>query len=125
MTTLETISSQANFESRQTGPEREIAMQRGDRYLGLHRVLEEGYANRSRLTTALQYCQGSIEMASQVDAGREPYLLLEDGLNHGDYTLVEVYDNRIAYLDKPTERCWLDLKNGEVLVPSGTAVYWR
>ena len=125
MTTLENLASQASFESSQTGPERETAMQRGDPYVSLHRVLEEGFAPRSRLTTALQYCQGSTEMAIQVDAGREPYLLLEDGLQPGNYTLVEIYDNRIAYLDRPTERCWLDLKNGEVLVASGAAVYWR
>lgn len=117
----------ANPAPSRTEAERETAIERADYegFFSVQRVLEENPAMASRLTTALQYCQGGTEMTVHVDAGREPYLLLADGLNPGNYTPVAIYDNRIDYLDAPSNRCWLDLHCGEVLVDAGTAVYWR
>lgn len=80
--------------------------------------------NPNRLTTVLQYCQGTTEMAAQVDAGREPYLLIDDTFNPGFYAKLAIYDARVDFLEKDTGHCWLDLAKGEVLVPQDTAVYW-
>ncbi len=87
---------------------------------GVERLLKAG-----RITTVLEYCQAVEAMGAQVDKDREPFLLVDDFANPGEFVKVSIYDCRIKAVEARSGKCWIDVRSGELLVDADTAVYWK
>ncbi|MGN7104861.1 hypothetical protein ACTHR6_24835 [Ralstonia holmesii] len=79
----------------------------------------------ARVTTVQQYCEDDQRATSQIDGGREPYLLVEDPYNPGELRPVEIYDRRVDAVEPRTGLCWIHLSRGDALVKPDTLVYWK
>jgi hypothetical protein len=84
----------------------------------------ERIVSRGRTTTAVDFVSDGDLSGTQVDAGREPYLLIEDLFNLGCFNTVPVYDNQPRQ-EKRTGLCGLVLHRGDVLVRPDTLIYWK
>lgn len=73
----------------------------------------------------MDYCQSGVSSNAQVDKGREPHLLIPDIYNPGEFHVKPIYDSRIDWLDSSSDKCWIDVPAGEMLVDGNTAVYWK
>ena len=92
----------------------------GTKGIGLERL-----QNSERLLTVLDYCQLGVLSGAQVDKGREPHLLVPDLYNPDEFRAEPIYDSRVDWHESRTDKCWIDVHAGELLVDSSTAVYWR
>lgn len=79
---------------------------------------------RGRTTTASDLVLNGDLSGAQVDAGREPHLLVEDPYNVGLFNTAPVYDN-FPGQEKRSGMCALVLHSGDVLVPADTLIYWK
>jgi hypothetical protein len=79
----------------------------------------------SRVTTVLDYCTDAKVAGDHIDAGNEPYLLVRDVLNQGEYLTIPIYDRRIEAIEARTGLCWIHLSRGDALVKPDTLVYWK
>jgi len=77
-----------------------------------------------RTTTANDYVTLGEPSGAHVDAGRSPYLLVEDTLNPGSFSTIAVHDC-FTDLDNRGTRCVLVLHAGEALLPTDTLIYWK
>lgn len=78
-----------------------------------------------RITTVGDYCAMGTEMEHQVNKDREPYLLVEDEYNRGQFIPMPIYDCRVDAFEPNSNKCWIDVHAGELLVDVNTAVYWK
>ncbi|WP_274644065.1 hypothetical protein [Pseudomonas serbica] len=84
----------------------------------------KGITSSGRTTTAADYVAGGKLSGTQIDGGREPFLLFEDILNEGEFNTIPVHDSFLER-EKRTGKCVLVLHRGEVLVPADTLIYWK
>lgn len=89
-------------------------------FAGVQRLITAG-----RITTVFDYCQSGEVMGAQVDKDREPFLLVEDFSNPGEFATVSIHDCRIDAVEKRSGKCWITVHSGELLVDVDTAVYWK
>lgn len=80
--------------------------------------------SRGRTTTAADFVLDGDLSGAQIDAGREPHLLVEDPYNDGSFNTVAIHDNHPGQ-EMRTGRCVLVLHRGDVLVPADTLIYWK
>lgn len=73
----------------------------------------------------LDYCNNGPESSVQACAGREPFFLIEDGFNQGEYLPVQIYDTRVGAIEQNSKLCWVMLSKGEVLLDPNTLVFWK
>lgn len=83
------------------------------------------FANHARVTSLADYCADTPTAGAQVDAGREPHLLVADVWNPGCFNAVPIYDSRIDPFEAKSNRCWIDIHQGETLMPIDTLVFWK
>lgn len=96
------------------------AVQADAKGVGLERL-----QGSERLLNVRDYCQMGPLSVAQVNKDREPHLLIPDPYNPGEFTTEPIYDSRVEWSEDRTGLCWIDIHRGELLVSSGTAVYWR
>ncbi|WP_241299395.1 hypothetical protein [Burkholderia stabilis] len=84
----------------------------------------ESIVTRGRTTTAADFVTNGDLSGQQIDAGREPYLLVADFYNPGHFNTVSVYDNYLGQ-EKRTGMCVLVVYQGDVLVRPDTLIYWK
>jgi hypothetical protein len=77
-----------------------------------------------RTTTAADYVAGGKLSGTQIDGGREPYLLVQDECNEGRFNTVPVHDCFIER-EQRSGKCVLVLHRGDVLVSPDTLIYWK
>ena len=82
----------------------------GAKGVGLERL-----QNSERLLTVLDYCQSGVLSGAQVDKGREPHLLVPDLYNPGEFRAEPIYDSRVDWQERRTDKCWIDVHAGELL----------
>ncbi|WP_265304342.1 hypothetical protein [Verminephrobacter eiseniae] len=93
--------------------------------IGVKNIDLERLQNSERLLTVLDYCQSGVLSGAQVDKGREPHLLVHDPYNPGEFRTEPIYDSRVNWHESRTDKCWIDVHAGELLVDGSTAVYWK
>jgi hypothetical protein len=86
-------------------------------------ALAQSLISADRTTTVGDYINRGDLSGSQIDSGREPYLLIEDEFNKGGINTIPVYDCS-PYQEKNSGRCLLVLHRGEALVPADTLISW-
>lgn len=84
----------------------------------------EKIANSPRVMTAAEYVANGDSVAIHVDACREPYLLVRDDYNEGEFLFAAIYDMVIKQ-EARSGLIELDLHSGSVLVKADTLVYWK
>ena len=82
----------------------------------------EKFAGSRRIMTAADYVADGDAVGEQIDAGREPHLLVRDAYNDGEFLPVAIHDVAIA---QERGLCGLDVHCGPVLVKPDTLVYWK
>lgn len=77
---------------------------------------------QGRVTSISELCTGS-EKVTELSGEYEPYLLIEDEYNLGEWSPIAIYDTPNA----PTndQKYFVDLHNGEVLLAGDVLVYWK
>lgn len=78
-----------------------------------------------RAVRLLDYCINGRESGAHACSGREPFFLVEDDLNSGQYRAVPIYDTRVGAIEAKTGLCWVILSNGEALLSPDTLVLWE
>lgn len=84
-----------------------------------------GYGGLERVMTATEYCQDGPKCGVQADKGREPFLLILDKHNPGEFLPLAVYDAFIDGIEARTGLCKIDLHAGPALVAGDTLIYWK
>ncbi|HIH2751434.1 TPA: hypothetical protein ACYLN4_007272 [Burkholderia lata] len=84
----------------------------------------DGIVARGRTTSAADYVMNGDLSGKQIDSDREPFLLVGDPYNAGNFNTIPIYDCETE-LEKRTGKCVLVLHCGDVLVPADTLIYWK
>lgn len=76
------------------------------------------------------YEKGEVEADTQIDAGREPFLVMSEALDLGMHPLLEIWDvgmDRVAVGNGSgrTEMVRVTSQSGDLLLPPDTVVAWR
>lgn len=79
---------------------------------------------RGRTTTAADFVVDGEASGAQIDAGREPHLLVADPYHDGLFGTVTIYDNHPGQ-ERRTGLCTLVVHQGDVLVPPDTLIFWK
>ena len=79
---------------------------------------------RGRTTSAADYVLNGDLSGKQIDSDREPFLLVRDPYNDGNFNTIPIYDCETGQ-EKRTGKCVLVLHSGDVLVPADTLIYWK
>lgn len=80
------------------------------------------FSSSPRILTAGDYVAGGAAVDKQLDADREPHLLVRDPLNDGEFLPVAIYDVAIK---QEGGLCEFDLHSGSVLVKPDTLIYFK
>lgn len=83
----------------------------------------EQFNGHKHVTALLDYIQNGPDSGTQVDEGREPFLLTEDSLNQGNYLPVPIYAG--LHAEDGSGLLWVDLHRGKALLAQDTLVYWK
>lgn len=84
----------------------------------------EEIAISPRAMTAAEYVADGDQVGVQINAGREPHLLVRDTLNEGEFGTVAIYDVKVEQ-EARSGLCEFDLHVGAVLVKPDALVYWK
>jgi hypothetical protein len=80
------------------------------------------FASSTRTLTAAEYLASGDAVDKQLDADREPHLLVRDPLNDGEFLPVAIYD---VAIEQERGLCEFDLHGGSVLVKPDTLIYFK
>lgn len=78
-----------------------------------------------RAVRLLDYCTNGSESGAHACAGLEPFFLVEDGLDAGQYRAVAIYDTRVGAVEDGSQLCWVIIGSGEALLSPDTLVLWE
>ncbi|MBI6727125.1 hypothetical protein YA0089_26285 [Pseudomonas viridiflava] len=81
------------------------------------------FKGHSRVTGLADYIQNGPDSGKKIDAGQEPFLLMEDSLNEGNYLPVPIYAG--LHAEQDTGLILVDLHDGKALLEPDTLVYWK
>lgn len=81
------------------------------------------FKGHSRVAGLVDYIQSGPDSGKQIDAGHEPFLLVEDSLNEGNYLPVPIYAG--LHAEQDTGLILVDLRDGKALLEPDTLVYWK
>lgn len=84
------------------------------------RIVESGRAVR-----LIDYCTNGPASGVHADSGLEPFLLIDDESNPGEFLSVGIYDARIRAVEENSKLCWVTLSKGEALLKPDTLVFWK
>jgi hypothetical protein len=81
------------------------------------------YMGLARVTTVKQMCDNDAACDVQIEMAREPFLMIADPYNPGEYQTMAIYDH-VATPEK-SGLCWIDVHSGALLVKPDTLIYWK